>query len=53
METFGLCYKTINGALTFKSGRSFMRKRFLLKLSLRTLDQLKEFILVCPFRSQA
>lgn len=25
-----------------------MRKRFLLKLSLRTLDQLKAFIFVCP-----
>ena len=25
-----------------------MRKRFLLKLSLRTLDQLKALILVCP-----
>jgi hypothetical protein len=29
-----------------------MRKRFLLKLSLRTLDQLKALILVCPYRRE-
>lgn len=34
--------------LTFASGLSLMRKRFLLKLSLRILDQLKALILVCP-----
>lgn len=32
--------------LTFRSGLSLMRKRFLLKLSLRTLDQLKALIFV-------
>lgn len=34
--------------LTFASGRSLMRKRFLLKLSFRTLAQLKALILVKP-----
>lgn len=34
--------------LTLRSGRSLMRKRFLLKLSLRTLAQLKELIFVWP-----
>lgn len=34
--------------LTFRSGLSLMRKRFLLKLSLRTLDQLKALIFMCP-----
>lgn len=29
-----------------------MRKRFLLKLSLRTLDQLKALIFVCPCRDE-
>lgn len=34
--------------LTLASGRSLMRKRFLLKLSLRTLAQLKALIFVTP-----
>lgn len=36
------------GPLTLASGRSLMRKRFLLKLSFRTLAQLKALILVKP-----
>lgn len=39
--------------LTFTSGRSFIRKRFLLKLSFRTFAQLKALILVWPYREQS
>lgn len=38
--------------LTFRSGLSLMRNRFLLKLSFRTLDQLKALIFVCPCRDE-
>lgn len=40
---------THSNPLTFASGRSLMRKRFLLKLSFRTLAQLKALILVKPW----
>lgn len=39
--------------LTFRSGLSLMRNLFRLKLSLRTLDQLKALILVCPCRRES
>lgn len=51
-DTGGFLYITHCNSLTFGSGLSLMRKRFLLKLSLRTFDQLKALIFECPWRDE-